>query len=85
MRSLREYARHSEQEDTERSQQIYRNAVAVIPNGIFSEMFFLYSMAIVNLLYKIERETNWPVGFNHSTSTLHKTLYYKSALAVLGR
>ena len=72
MRSLREYARHSEQEGTERSQQIYRNAAAVIPNGIFSEMFFHFSMVIVNLLYKIERERQigrWDLIIAHPPCT----------------
>ena len=72
MRSLREYARRSEKEDTERSQQIYRNAAAVIPNGIFSEMFFLYSMVIVILCYKIERERQdgrWDLIIAHPPCT----------------
>ena len=72
MKNLREYARHSEQEGTERSQQIYRNAAAVIPNGIFSEMFFHFSMVIVNLLYKIERERQigrWDLIIAHPPCT----------------
>lgn len=72
MKNRKEFVWHSEKKDTEPFRLIYRNAPVVILNGISAEMFFQYSMAIVNLHCKMERERQngkWDLIIAHPPCT----------------
>lgn len=72
MKNHREYVWHSEKKGTEPFRLIYRNVVAVILNGIYSETFCRYSTAIVNLHCKMERERQdgkWDLIIAHPPCT----------------